>query len=190
MAQINKVVKMVRPRNVGRYQAPKETPNWEQEEFESRTDIKKAADAVKDLGENIANLTLKQIHTFNLPTEFLDAILLFKKMGKGPALKRQKSFIGKYLRKNEDLIIQIKTRFQQIEQKEQQQNAHFKRLENWRNRIITEGDEALNQFLQDYSNADRSLLRNLARNAKKETAENKPPKSARAIFKYLKALEW
>lgn len=179
---------MVRPRNVGRYQAPKEVPDWEQEEFESRTDIKKAADAVKNLGIQISELTVSEIYSFNLPAEFLDAVLLLKKMGKGPALKRQKSFIGKYLRKNELLIIQIKERLQQIEQREQQRNAHFHRLEIWRDRLVEEGDSGLNEFLTDYPQADRALLRQLVRNANKEVSENKPPKSSRAMFKYLKTV--
>ena len=181
---------MVRPRNVGRYQPEKETPDWEQEEFESRTDIKKAADAVKDLGIKMSKLTENQIHSFNLPKQLLEAILLLKKMGKGPALKRQKSFIGKYLRKDEPLITQIKTRFAEIEQKEQQRNAHFHRLETWRDKMVEEGDTALHDFLEDYPQVDRVLLRQLIRNVKKEAVENKPAKSSRAIFKYLKGLEW
>jgi len=185
-----KGLKMVRPRNVGRYQPEKKTPDWEQEEFESRSEIKKAAEAVKDMGIKISELTVNEIHSFNLPDKLLEAILLLKKMGKGPALKRQKSFIGKYLRQDEALIIKIKERYQAIEQKEQQRNAHFHRLEAWRDRLVDEGDSALTEFVSDYPQADRSLLRQLARNAKKEAEQVKPPKSARAMFKYLKGLEW
>ena len=37
-------------------------------------------------------------------------------------------------------------------------------------------------------NADRQQLRSLVRNAKKEQEGNKPPKSARQIFQYLREL--
>lgn len=181
---------MVRPRNVGRYQPEKEVPAWEQEEFESRSEIKKAADAVKDMGIELSELTENQIYSFNLPDKLLEAVLLLKKMGKGPALKRQKSFIGKYLRKDEPLIRQIKDRFLEIEQKEQLRNAHFQRLEIWRDRLIEEGDEVLTEFLNDYPQADRTLIRQWARNAKKEAEQSKPAKSSKALFKYLRGLEW
>lgn len=185
---------MVRPRNVGRYQPEKEVPDWEQEEFESRTEIKKAADAVKDMGVQIAELTEKEIHSFNLPDMLLESILLLKKMRKGPALKRQKSFIGKYLRKNEPVIRQIKERFLEIENKEQQRNAYFQRLEVWRDRLVEEGDDALSEFITDYPQSDRSFIRQLIRNAKKEAVQNDTEvllvKSSKALFKYLRGLEW
>lgn len=181
---------MVRPRNVNRVKKVKEIPDWEQEEFESRTDIKKAAQAVTDLGEKLAELSESALKAFGLPDELLKAILLLKKMDKGPALKRQKAFIGKLLRKDEPLLVEIKQKFHELEMKTQQQNAHFHRLEMWRDRMVEEGDDALNEFLQDYPHADRSFLRQSIRNAKKEVLENKPPKSARAIFKYLRGLEW
>ncbi len=181
---------MVRPRNVGRYVPFKETPDWEQEEFASRTEIRQAAQAVTDFGERIAELTEKQIASFNLPTELFDAYMLLKKMGKGPALKRQKAFIGKYFRKDEALIIQVKARFQEIESKEKQKNAHFHRLEKWRDRMVAEGDTALNEFLAQYPQADRTQLRQWIRNAQKEAEQSKPAKAAKSIFQYLKALEW
>jgi len=181
---------MVRPRNVGRVQAKKATPDWEQEEFESRTDIKKAAQAVTDLGEQLSQMTESEIKKLDLPTTLLDALMLLKRMDKGPALKRQKLYIGKYLRQDEPLIIEIKSKLAEIETKKKQQNAHFHKLEKWRDRLIEEGDAALHEFLENYSHADRQQLRQWIRNAKKEKAESKPPKASREIFKYLKGLEW
>lgn len=181
---------MVRPRNVNRTKAPKETPDWEQEEFESRTDIKKAAQAVTDLGEKLVELTDAKLRDLNLPDDLMEAVQLMKRMDRGPALKRQKAFVGKLLRKNEDLIVEIKEKFQEEELKRQQQNAHFQRLERWRDRLLAEGDDALNDLLVAFPQANRSLLRQSMRNAAKEAEQNKPPKSSRVIFQYLKGLEW
>ena len=181
---------MVRPRNVNRVKLKKEVPDWEQEEFESRSDIKKAAQAVTDLGLQIADMPEDQIKKLNLPQAFTDAILLLKTMGKGPAIKRQKAFIGKMLRQDEPLIIQIKEKLAEIELKKKQQNAYFQKLEKWRDRLVVEGDSALAEFLAEYPQADRQQLRQWIRNAQKEQQQDKPPKSAREIFKYLKSLEW
>jgi len=181
---------MVRPRNINRVKLKKEIPDWEQEEFESRTDIKKAAQAVTDLGEQLAEMTETEIKKLQLPTDLMDAILLLKRMDKGPALKRQKLYIGKYLRQDELLLIDIKNKLAAIEVKKKQQNAHFHKLEKWRDRLIEEGDAALAEFLGLYPQADRQSLRQWIRNAQKELKESKPLKSSREIFKYLKSLAW
>lgn len=181
---------MVRPRNVNRVRHNKEVPDWEQEEFDSRTDIKKAAQAVTDLGVQVAEMSEDQIKKLALPKTFTDAVLLLKTMGKGPALKRQKAYIGKILRQDEPLITEIKEKLAEIELKKKQQNAHFHKLEQWRDRMVTQGDEALAEFIAQYPQADRQQLRQWIRNAQKEQQQSKPPKSAREIFKYLKSLEW
>ena len=181
---------MVRPRNVNKVKQKKTVPVWEQEEFESRTDIKKAAQAVTDLGEQIAQMSEEQIKQMQLPRLFTDAVLMLKGMDKGPAMKRQKLYIGKLLRQDEDLIVEIKDKLAEIELKQKQQNAHFHKLEKWRDRLVQEGDAALHDFLELYPQADRQQLRQWIRNANKEQQQQKPPKSAREIFKYLKGLEW
>lgn len=181
---------MVRPRNVNRVKQKKEIPDWEQEEFESRTDIKKAAQAITDLGEQLSEMTENEIKKLELPQSLADALLLLKRMDRGPALKRQKLFIGRYLRQDEPLIVEIKEKLAEIESKKKQQNAHFHKLEKWRDRLVEEGDSALVEFLEFYPQADRQSLRQWIRNAQKEQKESKPPKSSRDIFKYLKGLEW
>jgi ribosome-associated protein len=46
----------------------------------------------------------------------------------------------------------------------------------------------LTQFLGQHPNADSQQLRQWQRNAKKELAAEKPPKSARLLYKYVKSL--
>ncbi|MBF6056862.1 MULTISPECIES: ribosome biogenesis factor YjgA [Thiomicrorhabdus] len=181
---------MVRPRNVNRTKSEMEIPDWEQEEFQSRTQIKKAAQAVTDLGEQISQMTESEIKKMNLPKAFTDAVLMLKTMDRGPALKRQRLFIGKMLRQDEDLIVEIKEKLAEIEIRRKQQNAHFHKLEMWRDRMLESGDDAISEFMQLFPHADRQQLRQWVRNAVKEAETQKPPKSARELFKYLRALEW
>ncbi|EGI5004785.1 DUF615 domain-containing protein, partial [Salmonella enterica subsp. enterica serovar Thompson] len=54
--------------------------------------------------------------------------------------------------------------------------------------LIVEGDDAVAEVLTLWPHADRQQLRSLIRNAKKEKEGNKPPKSARQIFQYLREL--
>ena len=181
---------MVRPRNVGRVKKEHEVRDWEQEEFESRTQIKNAANAVRELGEQVATMTDTEIKKLNFPDKFADAIFLLKSMDKGPALKRQKLFIGKMLRQDEPLLIEIKAKLAERDVKTKTQNAHFQKLEQWRDRMIADGDSALNEFMVHYPQADRQQLRQWIRNAQKELAQEKPAKASKDIFKYLRSLEW
>lgn len=181
---------MVRPRNVNRVKKERPKADWEQEEFDSRTQIKQAAHAVTELGEQLSELSPAQLSKLTIPNELKEALETMKRITKGNAIKRQKSYIGKLLRQNEHLIIEVKALLDEEENKRKQQNAHFHRLEKIRDRLIEEGDDALADLMQDYPQIDRQHLRQAIRNAQKEQEENKPPKAAREIFKYLRGLEW
>ena len=181
---------MVRARNVNRTKSVMEIPDWEQETFESRTQIKLAAQAVVDLGLQLSEMTLNEIKKLSLPPKVEEAVITLKGMDKGPALKRQRLFVGKLLRQNEHFIVEIKEKLAEKERKAKQQNAYFHQLEKWRDRMIEEGDASLSEFMQKFPQADRHQLRQWIRNAQKEREANKPPKASREIFKYLKALEW
>lgn len=181
---------MVRPRNVGKVNRKKPIPEWEQEEFTSRTDIKLAAQEVTDIGVSLAEFSDSQLKKMQLPAELLEAVLLLKTMTAGPAIKRQRLFIGKWLRQHEDELADIRARLIEAEERAKKQNLHFQKLERWRDRLLSEGDDALTALLEDFPQADRTLLRQHIRNALKEAELNKPPKAARAIFQYLRGLEW
>lgn len=181
---------MVRPRNVGRVKRTKPVPDWEQEEFESRTDIKLAALEVTDIGEQLSELPDSQLKKIELSEQILDAIKFLRNLPKGPGRARHKKFLGGLLRKDEDSLAEARAALEEIKQKNQQQNLHFQRLEKLRDNLIKQGDEGLNSLLEDFPNADRQYLRQQIRQAAKEAEQEKPAKAAREIFKYLRGLDW
>lgn len=61
-------------------------------------------------------------------------------------------------------------------------------MERWRERILTQGDEAIQAFIDEYPATERQKLRQLVRKAQKEQAEDKPPAAFRELFKYLRAV--
>ena len=60
-------------------------------------------------------------------------------------------------------------------------------LERRREKLLAD-DKALTQLLEENPELDVQHLRTLIRNARKEQAENKPPKAYREIFQILKDL--
>jgi ribosome-associated protein len=67
------------------------------------------------------------------------------------------------------------------------QGAKFHALERWRERLLTE-EQALSDLVAEYARADIQQIRTLIRNAQKEAAAGKPPKSSRALFKLLREM--
>jgi ribosome-associated protein len=67
------------------------------------------------------------------------------------------------------------------------ENAYFHGLERWRDRLINDAN-ALSEFMALHPATDSQQLRALIRNAQKEQAADKPPKSSREIFKLLREI--
>ena len=68
-----------------------------------------------------------------------------------------------------------------------QQDALLHAVENLRAQLL-ENPNALTDFLARFPQADSQQLRALIRNAKKEQAENKPPKAFRELYRQIKVL--
>jgi ribosome-associated protein len=101
-------------------------------------------------------------------------------------MRRQMQFIGKVMRDIEtDPILQ---QLAVIRGESNIAKAQFHALESWRTRLI-EDDAALQAWLALHPETDVQQFRQLIRNARKEAAEAKPPKSSRALFKLLRELE-
>jgi ribosome-associated protein len=67
------------------------------------------------------------------------------------------------------------------------ETAALHALERRREKLLTD-DTALTRLLEEAPELDVQHLRTLIRNARKEQAENKPPKAYREIFQILKDL--
>jgi len=70
-------------------------------------------------------------------------------------------------------------------QPSKQQTAELHQLEQWRDRLIDGDEKLLTELIDQFPVIDRQQIRQLVRNAGTEQKRNKPPKSARLLFKYL-----
>lgn len=168
----------------------KEKFDWEDSEQEeiiwiSKSEIKRDAEDLKQLGEKLVNLTKANLTKVPLDDSLLDAIELAQRLQK-EARRRQLQFIGKLLR-NLD-VEPIREALDKIENKHNQQQAMLHKLEKVRDELVEKGDVALTSLLDEYPNADRQQLRNLIRSAQKEKEQNKPSKAYREIYQQLRML--
>jgi len=61
------------------------------------------------------------------------------------------------------------------------------RVEQWRERLLDDGDAALAELLDEYPHADRQRMRQLVRNTLDERKRNKPPHAFRELYRELRA---
>ena len=151
--------------------------------YVSKSEIKRDAEALKKLGVELVNLSKNEIAKIPLDEDLVYAIELAQKIKK-EGYRRQIQYIGKLLRSRD--IEPITLALDKLKNRHNQQVALFHRLEKLRDELIETGDAE--SIMELFPSADRQQLRTLARLAKKELTANKPPKTARQIFQYLKGL--
>lgn len=163
--------------------------SWEEEEeiiWVSKTELKRDMEELQVLGEALVALKPSVLAKFPLDDDLRDAIADAQRFEK-EAKRRQLQLIGKMMRNRDPSPIQAALDL--LQNKHGQQSIELQKLERMRDRIIAEGDKAINELMETYPEADRQKLRQLARQAKKEQADNKPPKIYRELFKYIRSLK-
>jgi len=156
------------------------------EELISKSQRKRDATAAQELGKDILSLSHDAQKSMDLPESLVKALDDARRIKKNSALKRQLQYIGKLMRHID--VEPIREQYLKLTNHYDKDIKALHRLETWRDRLLAEGDKALEELLDEVPSADRQHLRQLVRQSAKETTLKKPPKSAREIFKYLKVL--
>lgn len=151
----------------------------------SKSQLKRDAEAQQALGEQLVSLAEGKLSKIPLDEELLDAIHLAQRIrNTREGYRRQLQLIGKMMRHRDTGPIQ--QALAELEQSHHAQNALFHQLEKQRDAILADGDQAIQQFIDNYPQADRQKLRQLYRQASKQAQQGKPPAAARELFKYLR----
>jgi len=154
--------------------------------FVSKSQLKRESHALQELGEALVELPASKLAQIPMPEELADAVALARKITARGGRKRQLQYIGKVMRQIDPEPIE--RAMEGLKADSARETARLHKLEQWRERLIAEGDEALAELLDEFPHADRQHLRQLMRNAMREAKQNKPPKSARELFRYLRDL--
>lgn len=161
---------------------------WEPEEeiiWVSKSEMKRDMEELQKLGEELVDLKPSVLEKFPLSEDLREAIADAQRF-KNEARRRQLQRIGKLMRYEDPEPIQAA--LDKIRNKHSQLTAVFHKLEALRDRVVEEGDKAIDDVMEMYPEADRQRLRQLARQAAKEKKAGKPAKAYREIFQILKGL--
>jgi len=159
----------------------------EDDELPSKSQLKRDMLELQKLGVKLSSLSMGQLKKLQLGEKLFDAIVLSHSIHSNSASKRHRQYIGKVIsRLDDDEQEKIKAQILSYEKADNIANQHFHQLEQYRDKLIEQGDEAINQLLSKHAHLERTHLRQLVRNVLKEKDKQQPPKSARLLFKYLK----
>ncbi|MGH8371937.1 MAG: ribosome biogenesis factor YjgA [Gammaproteobacteria bacterium] len=160
--------------------------DFEEDIRPSRGQLKREVEALQRLGEELVTLPENQLAALPLPEKLRDAVEFARSITSHGALKRQRQYIGKLMR-NVDPV-PIRARLDEFRNTDRLAKARFQQIERWRDRLIAEGDIALTEFMDQCPTADGQQLRQLMRAAVEEVRNNRPPRHARALFRYIQSL--
>lgn len=156
------------------------------EVIKSKSQLKREMHALQSLGEELVKLSKDQFEKVILPEDLHDAVIEARNIRQHGARKRQLQYIGKLMRSIDSVPIQEQLDTLKGQSTQAAQTLHT--IERWRDQLLDNGDQALEKLLAQYPQTDRQYIRQLLRNAHKEIKANKPPKSTRALFRYLREI--
>src|SRR5690606_17284365 len=163
---------------------------FEQEyERPSKSELKRQMTALQKLGEELVAEPRDRLKRVPMPENVRDAILECQKIKDHEGRRRQLQYVGKKMRTlEEDEIAAIHKVLDSWKGASKAETATLHAIERRRDKLLAD-DKALTQLLSEHPQLDAQQLRTLIRNARKEQAENKPPKAYREIFQILKQLQ-
>lgn len=159
---------------------------FEEELPPSKSQEKRDCDALKKLGDELVTLKQEDLDTLSLPDTLLDALREARKIQSRSGLKRQRQYIGKIMRQIDS--DEIKKQLEQIRHKHDTNTVQFRKIEQWRDRLLVDDKTALSEIIDIHPEIDRQHINQLIRQAKREQQQEKPPAAARKLFKYLRDL--
>lgn len=139
-----------------------------------------------ELIERMTGLSDKELRKLDVADEDIALVAELRAMKPSGARNRQLKYCVKQL-DGVDLST-VETYLYNRQSQQLEMNQAFHRLENWRDRLVREGDEAIGGAMDEWPHLDRQRLRQLVRDAQREAEGGKPPGAARKLFRYLREL--
>ncbi|MFL6606130.1 MAG: ribosome biogenesis factor YjgA [Steroidobacteraceae bacterium] len=161
----------------------------EDEDFQerpSKSERKRVAHAAQDLGETLIGLRDSDLVALDLPERLVDAIREARRIPSRGGGARQRQYIGKLMR---DIDPEpIRSALAARGEQSALETERFKRLEAWRERLLTEGSAALAELERWRPGLDRAAWLRRISAAQSERERTGAGTAGRELFRALRAL--
>lgn len=167
-----------------------QSPQDSADELDSKTKRKAHMAHLQKVGEALVALRPDQLAGFQLDDGLLEAIEQAQRIKSREALRRQKQYIGKLMRRADTEAIEA--RLAELVDHQSTYTAAFHELETLRDALVagTKGDggkDALGDVIARFPAVDKQKLRQLTKRAQREVSESPENKAARRVlFKFLR----
>jgi ribosome-associated protein len=157
------------------------------DERPSKSARKRAAHDAQDLGETLIGLRDAELDALGLPETLTDAIRLARRITSRGGGARQRQYIGKLMRELD--LEPIRAALTARSAQSVREAERFKRVEAWRERLITEGSAALEDLERGCPGLDRDVWARRVSGAQTERARlGGTGAEGRELFRALRAL--
>lgn len=150
----------------------------------SKSARKREIEMLQALAERMAGLSDKELKRLEVGEQLRAAIDLVRPMRPSGARNRQLKHCVKFM--DMDELTEVMAYLDDRHSQQVSINQEFHQLERWRDRLIAEGDEALNALFDERPGLDRQRTRQLARDAAREKNTGKPVGAGRKLFRFLR----
>lgn len=152
----------------------------------SKSSRKRAAHAAQDLGETLIGLRDSELVALDLPEILVDAIREARQTPSRGGGARQRQYIGKLMRDVDPEP--IRAALSARSEKSALEAERFKRLEAWRERLVTEGAPALDELERWRPGLDRTEWMRKISAAQSERERGSTGTAGRELFRALRTL--
>lgn len=153
----------------------------------SKSARKRAMHALQDMGDRLVKLSNRELSHIPMDADLADAVAEARRLKSSEARRRQLRYIARILERGNNEAIQ--SALTALDEGQQHRARRFHQLEQWRDQLVEQGPEAIEDLRQELPDADRQQLRTLILNARREQTMGKPPAAARKLFRYLRELD-
>jgi ribosome-associated protein len=149
----------------------------------SKSERKRRSDDLQSLGEALIDLPEAELEALPLPDNLRDAVMLARRITKHGGLYRQKQYIGKLMRKID--AEPIRAALDAKRERERVESLRFRRVEQWRERLLKEGAPAIRSFCEEVPGVDAASLEGLVERARREQ-QSGATHASRELFRLLR----
>jgi ribosome-associated protein len=153
--------------------------------LKSKSQKKREADALQKIGVQLIGLSLEKLDRLPLSAHLRQAIVDAKVLKSHGAVRRQAQLIGKLMRA--DNSTEIVTAFEELLAEASAKTEQFHDVEMWRRRLMSEGNQALTDFIECHQPDDIQHFRQLIKKAISEENKGQHMGASKALFRYVRS---
>ena len=153
---------------------------------ESKSQRKREMLALQELGKILTTFTDTQLNKIPISEDLKAILRVMRTLKTHESKRRHMQYIGKKMRAVDAEA--VKKAIENIQMGNAVKVNQFHEVEVWRDRLITEGDDALQVFFQAHPDADRQHLRQLIRKAQHDVRTGKNSGGSLELFRCLREI--